>query len=470
MHPAIWWIRKDLRLADNRALTKSLASGSPVVPLFILDPALLSSSYVGDKRVAFLYDGLRTLDTDLRHRGSYLLIRRGDPLEVLTALTREINADAIYAEADVSPYAQRRDASVKRELPLHLVEGLTVHPPDAVNKDDGGPYIVYTYYSQTWKSLPLPQAGELTDAPEAVKSPKDLQGIALPKSPALPDSVPFVAGEQEGNRRLQAFVNEPIYDYAEERNRLDHDATSHLSPYLHLGMVSARRAAVAALEAKEAATSDDARSGAQTWLDELIWREFYISILYNFPEVRAHSFREEYQAIPWANDQETFAAWQAGRTGYPVVDAGMRQLRDIGWMHNRARMIVASFLTKDLLIDWRWGERHFMQHLIDGDPAANNGGWQWSAGTGTDAAPYFRIFNPVLQGQKHDPEGTYIRRWVPELGDVAEDHIHKPWTMPTAEQQRCGCHIGTDYPAPIVDHAEARERTLVAYKRARKSA
>jgi deoxyribodipyrimidine photo-lyase len=471
MSTTIWWLRRDLRLADNRALAGALEGGEQVVPVFVLDPALLKSPYAGDKRIAFLYNGLRALDADLRERGSYLVVRRGEPCEVLTALTRELGALAIYAEAGVSPYASRRDARVAEALPLRLVDGITVHPPEDVHKDDGDPYVVYSYYNRTWKSLPLPQDGELTEAPDALNTPRNLQTIAIPESPALPGAVPFVAGEREGRRRLQAFAGGAIDEYDDRRDRVDLDGTSRLSPYLRFGMVSARRAAVAALEARERAGSADARVGAQTWLDELIWREFYSSILHHFPEVRQHAFREAYRDLPWRNDADAFAAWQAGRTGYPVVDAAMRQLEATGWMHNRARMIVASFLTKDLLIDWRWGERHFMQHLIDGDPAANNGGWQWSAGTGTDAAPYFRIFNPVLQGKKHDPEAAYIRRWVPELADVDDRYIHRPWTMPDAAQVRSGCRIGcrggADYPAPIVDHGEARERALAAYKRAR---
>jgi deoxyribodipyrimidine photo-lyase len=467
MNTTIWWIRRDLRLADNRALDGALEAGEQVVPVFVLDPVLLSSPYTGDKRIAFLYDGLRALDADLRDRGSYLLLRRGDPREVLTALTRELDAAALYAEADVSPYARRRDAGIGESLPVHLVDGLTIHPPEAVHKDDGGPYIVYSYYSRAWKSLPLPQAGELTEAPNVINTPRHLESIEIPDSPSLPGSVPFVAGEREGQRLLEDFVAGAIDGYADRRDRVDLDGTSRLSPYLRFGMLSARRAAVAALEAEERSGGAGARLGAQTWLGELIWREFYISILHHFPEVRQHAFREAYRDIPWENDPDAFAAWQAGCTGYPIVDAAMRQLAATGWMHNRARMIVASFLTKDLLIDWRWGERHFMQHLIDGDPASNNGGWQWSAGTGTDAAPYFRIFNPVLQGQKHDPEGAYIRRWVPELADVDDRYIHMPWTMPDAVQERSGCRLGADYPAPIVDHSEARERALAAYKRAR---
>jgi deoxyribodipyrimidine photo-lyase len=285
--------------------------------------------------------------------------------------------------------------------------------------------------------------------------------------------VPFPPGEVEARRRLEAFVagdDAPIYRYAEGRNRLDRDGTSRLSPYLRFGMLSARQAVVGALAAAGAAPGAGARQGAETWLNELVWREFFIHILYHFPRVRASSFRPEYDRIAWENDEAAFAAWCQGRTGYPVVDAAMRQLVQTGWMHNRARMIVASFLVKDLLVDWRWGERFFMQHLVDGDPAANNGGWQWTAGTGTDAAPYFRIFNPILQGKKHDPGGDFVRRWLPELDGVPDKYLHAPWEMPEEVQHQAGCTIGQDYPAPIVDHAWARERTLAAYAHAREMA
>ena len=249
--------------------------------------------------------------------------------------------------------------------------------------------------------------------------------------------------------------------------QMDLAGTSQLSPYLRFGMLSARQAVVRALEVSEIAPDPEARQGATTWLNELIWREFYIAILYHFPQVRQRSFRPIYDSVPWDNDLEAFAAWCEGRTGFPVVDAAMRQLVQTGWMHNRARMIVSSFLVKDLLIDWRWGERFFMQHLIDGDPAANNGGWQWTAGTGTDAAPYFRIFNPILQGQRFDPDGVYIRRWVPELAVVPDKHIHTPWKMPEHVQRQAVCRIGQDYPRPMVDHKWARARTLAAYKQSR---
>ncbi|MGC9520687.1 MAG: cryptochrome/photolyase family protein [Anaerolineae bacterium] len=467
METAIWWIRRDLRLRDNQALKQAMDEANAIVPLFILDPTLLASPYVGDKRLAFLFDGLRALDKSLRERGSRLVIRRGDPASVLSSLKDETDAGAIYAEADVSPYARQRDARVAETLPLHLTNGLTIHPYDAVLKDDGDPYIVYSYYSRTWKALPLPDPGELTEPPKRIATPEGLSSESVPESPQLPASVPFVAGEEAALERLRAFTEEGIEQYAARRDRTDLNGTSGLSPFLRFGMLSARRAAVAALEAKAAAESEKARQGAQTWLDELIWREFYISILFHFPGVREHSFRETYRDVKWENDPDAFAAWQEGRTGYPIVDAAMHQLQATGWMHNRARMIVAAFLTKDLLIDWRWGEKHFIQHLIDGDPAANNGGWQWSAGTGTDAAPYFRIFNPVLQGERHDPHGDYIRRWVPALEKVPKKYIHEPWTMPEEAQEESGCRIGHDYPAPIVDHQEARERALAAYRRAR---
>ncbi len=229
-------------------------------------------------------------------------------------------------------------------------------------------------------------------------------------------------------------------------------------------MLSARQAAWAAREADELAIDTKAQLGAETWLNELIWREFYAAILYHFPYVRQTAFRPELRNIPWRDDLDGFNAWVEGRTGYPVVDAAMRQLNTTGWMHNRARMITASFLTKDLLIDWRQGERYFMQHLLDGDPAANNGGWQWTAGTGTDAAPYFRVFNPVLQGKKFDPQGAYVRHWVPELSRVSDAFIHTPWEMPTSMQAQVGCVIGKNYPTPIVDHAMARQRVLAAYR------
>lgn len=248
---------------------------------------------------------------------------------------------------------------------------------------------------------------------------------------------------------------------------LKDDGTSRLSPYLRFGMISARQTAVAALQALDAAANPQTRKGAETWLNELVWRAFYVAILAHYPHVAQGSFRPEYDRIAWRNDAAAFAAWKRGQTGYPVIDAAMRQLASTGWMPNRARMIVASFLVKDLLIDWRWGERFFMQRLMDGDPASNNGGWQWTAGTGTDAAPTFRIFNPVSQSRKFDPDGIYIRRWLPELANVPHKYVHTPWEMPVWLQKQVSVWVGRDYPRPLVDHAQARERTLAAYRQVR---
>jgi deoxyribodipyrimidine photo-lyase len=470
---SLWWIRRDLRLSDNPALRAALKQGA-VVPVFILDPHLLERTPA--RRQAFLFGGLDELDQELQKRGSSLVIRRGKPEIELLNLLIETGAQAIFAEQDYTPYARARDEQLIQSLPLTLVHGQTVHHPEAVRKPDGKPYTVFTPFAKTWKSL-LPSSLNPLPAPEhfpPINLPPSVE-ISAQLAPSLPKYPPlhplaksvhpflsvdnsahplssvdhFPPGEAEAQRRLAQFAQSPITSYHETRNRLDLDGTSALSPYIRFGMVSMRQAAETALNTFN-------EKGSQRWLNELIWREFYISILYHFPHVARRAFNPALQNIPWRDDEADFAAWKEGRTGVPVVDAAMRQLRETGWMHNRARMIVASFLVKDLLINWQWGERWFMDNLLDGDPAANNGGWQWTAGTGTDAAPYFRIFNPVLQSAKFDPDGAYIRKWVPELAHLSTPEIHAPcWEK--------GIRV-PGYPAqPIVDRAEARERTLKAY-------
>lgn len=462
MNKAIWWIRRDLRLSDNQALAAALSQAKVVIPVFILDPKLLASGYNSRQRLAFLFEGLRSLDIDLRKKGSNLIVRKGDPLEALQTLRAESEAGGIFAEADVSPYARQRDARVIRELPLELTPGITVHQADELLKPDGLPYRVFTPFKRMWNSLPF--TGKPLPAPERLSPPPSLANHGVPDFPGFSNTGLFPAGEADAQLRLAKFSDSHFYNYAEDRNRMDLDHTSQLSPYLRFGMLSARQAAWAAHEAEALASDTAIRQGAETWLNELIWREFYAAILYHFPYVRQTAFRPELRKIPWRDDPAGFDAWSVGFSGYPLVDAAMRQLNQTGWMHNRARMITASFLTKDLLIDWRQGERYFMQHLLDGDPAANNGGWQWIAGTGTDAAPYFRIFNPVLQGKKFDPYGVYVRTWVPELSEVSDKFIHSPWKMPADIQVKTGCVIGKNYPAPMIDHAVARERVLAAYR------
>jgi deoxyribodipyrimidine photo-lyase len=450
---AIWWIRRDLRLHDNGALQAALDHAREVIPVWIFDPLLLQSPYAGEKRVAFLRQGLHALDGELRARGSRLLVRHGRPTDVLPRLLRETGATAVFAEADYTPYALRRDRALARLVLLHLHDGVAVYPPGTVVKANGEPYVSFSAFRRTWLSLPPLGDGALVPAPSRLPTYPAIDGE--PVEPVAPHDIAmeFPAGEAEALRRLDDFVSSGLATYGQRRNTLDQSGTSSLSPYLRFGMLSPRRAAAAAVAA-----------GAQAWLAELIWRDFFIHVLYHFPFVRDQSFRAQYRSLTWRQEPPLLAAWQEGRTGYPVVDAAMRQLNTTGWIHNRARMIAASFLTKDLLLDWREGERWFRQQLLDGDLALNNGNWQWVAGTGSDAAPYFRIFNPVTQGKKYDPEGQYIRRWLPELANVPAKYLYEPWQMPRGVQEKAHCRIGQDYPQPVCDHRETRQRALAHYR------
>lgn len=497
--PVIHWFRRDLRLGDNTALNAALESGQPVIPLFILDEAIYKGERASANRMAFLLAGLRALDASLRAHGSRLLVRVGEPLEVLRALVSETGAVALTFNRDYTPYARRRDKEVhevlstefsvlsQSDLPttqqvtspdsalstqysvlpagVHTFHDLLLHPPTTIMTDGGKPYTVYTPFKRRWldKSKPPTHTAHGTFASLAgvtnrgVPEPHDL-GIG-----AHVDLPP--AGEAAALRRMDRWLAKAVYAYDMARNDVfanpwsdDAQGTSALSPYLRLGMLSPRQAYHAAIDAKAAALRQDQRDGVDVWISELAWREFYTHILYHFPHVYNHSFKPEYDALEWRHAPDELAAWQAGQTGYPIVDAAMRQLAQYGWMHNRARMIVSSFLTKDLLIHWREGDLYFMHHLLDGDPAANNGGWQWSAGTCTDAQPYFRIFNPVNQSQKFDPNGDYIRAFLPELRDVPTQYIHAPWEMDSPP---------AGYAERIVDHAIARERTLAAFKAVR---
>jgi len=454
-----------LRLSDNQALHAAIQSGDQVTPVFIIDPRLTETQPLPQKRIDFLWGGLQALDESLRACGSRLIVRRGDPSEELAHLVRESKASAIFAEEDFTPFAQRRDQAIARKLPLHLLPGLAMLSPGSVRKDDGNPYTVFTPFSKAWYKTLQDTSRKLIAAPERITTPTEITSLPLPNPNG---NVQFPPGEMQALHRLQIFTSgdhAPIYQYAAQRNRPDLPGTSTLSPYLRFGMLSARQVVAAAEQATGFAPDETARKGAQTWFNELIWRDFFISILWHFPNVAKESFRAELRQIAWRNNEAEFSAWKEGQTGYPIVDAAMHQLAKIGWMHNRARMIVASFLVKDLLIDWRWGERWFMQSLVDGDLAANNGGWQWSAGTGTDAAPYFRIFNPVLQGKKFDPLGDYVRQWIPELAKLPPKFIHNPWEMPPQLQIQLGVRLGVGYPFPVVDHTLARKRTLEAYQR-----
>lgn len=465
MTTVIWWIRRDLRLSDNLALHTALAEGTTVIPLFVLDPRLTRGQLTSKRRIAFLLACLRELDAELRKRGSQLVVRSGDPAKIVPEVARSVGAEVVIAEADITPYARRRDAAVAALVPLRLTPGLTIHPPGSIHTSDGRPYAVFSQFARAWWRLPQPSAADLLPAPQWLPQPPNMFCEPLPDLPhALPKRFP--AGEAVARQRLDAFLRGPIADYARRRDRLDGSGCSQLSPYFRFGLLSVREAwyrAARLLDIPEAAP------GVQAWLNELVWREFYHHILAAYPESVTTSLRQSFRQVEWPGPEWQFRAWQDGTTGFPVIDAAMRQLATEGWISNRARMLVANFLSKVLLIDWRHGERYFRQQLIDGDLAANVGGWQWSAGTGTDAAPYFRIFNPIRQGELFDPSGSWIRQWVPELRDVPDDYLFAPWRMPDQLQTAVGCRIGSDYPRPIVTYEVARQRALDWFQRVLKA-
>jgi deoxyribodipyrimidine photo-lyase len=465
MARSIVWFRRDLRLADNAALLAAIRRGE-VIPAFVIDPALLKSDRVGAKRVAWLAANLRELDGALRERGSQLIVRRGEPAAELIKLARETQATNVFFNLDLTPYARKRDQRVALELEhngitVESFDDMTVHHPEEVVTLTGRPYQVFTAFKKAWLALPKPAADEAEALPEQMPLPAAVPSLAMDTADAI--ELP-AAGETAALDRLNDFLEETIYGYGTGRNLLDRKATSFLSPYLRFGALSIRQAYWGAKAAIDLAASKEASAGAEAWLNELIWREFYQALLYHFPQTITQPLRGQYANFEWLNDEDAFRAWREGRTGYPVVDAAMRMLNATGWMHNRARMIVASFLTKDLLIDWRQGEQYFMQQLIDGDSASNAGGWQWAAGVGADAQPFFRVFNPTLQGQRFDPKGVFVKQWLPELSGVPIELVHEPWKLSASDQQKCGVSIGRDYPAPIIDHAFARDRALRHYR------
>jgi deoxyribodipyrimidine photo-lyase len=475
---SIVWFRRDLRLDDNVALERAARESREVVCAFVLDPVLLRSDRVGPPIVAFFFDALAELRAALRERGGELVLLQGEFGEELGELAKRLEADALYYNRDADPAASARDARVAERLEargvrVHSSLDLTYFGPDEVRQASGAPYVVFSPYKRRWLERhheeprpPVDSAGSLArkalgrDALEAA-GVAELE-VPSPEIFGHARSADFpTGGEARGRALLATFVAERAADYADARNLPARSGTSHLSPHLRAGTVGIRRCVWSALEAR-----DNARRkalGFDTWISELIWREFYQQILANFPHVATDPFVEAARRLPWRDDERAWIAWRDGRTGYPIVDAGMRQLERTGWMHNRVRMIVASFLTKDLLLDYRLGERHFEQRLADADLAANNGGWQWSASTGTDAAPYFRVFNPVLQSRKFDPDGAYLRTWLPELSKLDDAGIHAPWMVSPLELEAAGVRLGRDYPDPVVDHLAARDRALAAF-------
>ena len=465
----IHWFRRDLRVSDNTALSEAARRAEEVVPVFILEDAFRTGPDVGAALLAFLLQSLEALRKNLAELGYKLIVRRGRSEEVLPALCRELGAQAVFANKRYEPHSQARDARVFNALNaagfgFELFKDAVVWEEQEILTQAGKPFTVYTPYSRAWKAraVPSPKA-RLRKC--SVFSMQSVPSHPLPNDAgelghAMKQSL-TPAGERVALDRLRRFMAGPVYEYAANRNLPAVDGTSQLSPHLRSGTIGIRTILAALGKARAKATAVQ-QASCDVFLNELIWREFYLQVLHNFPHVTKGAFRPEYDALRWSDNREHFQAWCEGRTGYPIVDAGMRCLNATGNMHNRLRMIVAMFLTKDLLINWQWGERYFMKQLVDGDLAANNGGWQWSAGTGTDAAPYFRIFNPVSQGEKFDPQGKFVRRWVPELATLSDDYIHQPWEGPLALGR-------SKYPQRIVLHAEQRQKCLAMFAAAKQA-
>ena len=459
MRPIIVWFRRDLRTDDHTALAHAVKQRAPLVPLFIFDDDLLRSLPSDGAAFNFQAEALAELARKLHSLGGTLVTRHGLVPDVHRAIIREIQPRALYYNRDYEPYAMERDLRVEqiyREagIEVHSFQDVVVHEPDEVLNGKGEPYVVFTPYANSWKKLPHPLP---FGKPKPFSTPRlpheELLGAKeLGKKVGIPNPA-FVGGEGEANRRWRYFLRAMIGDYARNRDLPAIDGTSKLSAYLRFGCISIRRMVEDCTDALDHA-SPEHQASINKFMDELIWREFYISVLYHHPRLGHSNYRREFDAMPWKSNEKFFKAWKEGRTGYPLVDAGMRQLNQTGWMHNRVRMVVASFLTKDLMHDWRSGAAYFEEKLLDIETSSNNGGWQWAASTGVDPKP-LRIFNPRLQSERFDPEGEYIKRFVPELQRVPTKFVHAPHVMPPALQKELGCVIGKHYPAPIVDHSAA---------------
>jgi deoxyribodipyrimidine photo-lyase len=436
----IVWFRRDLRVHDHPALTAAVRAAERVVPAFVLDDRLLDGRFPSAARAWFLLESLRELREALRARGGDLVIRHGAPERELPALARETGARAVRFAADVSPFATARDRRVEEALRAGGVE-VVRHPGTFVaDVAEPKPYSVFTPFWRVWRELPR---REVHGAPRRITVPPKLRAGEIPHADCPLDDPIGLPGEKAARARMHAFVRDGLERYADRHDRLA-GGTSELSPYLHFGCVSARE-----LE-QEAGASE-------AFVRQLCWRDFYAHVLLHNPGNAHRAHQPRMDALEWEDDDEALAAWQQGRTGFPVVDAAMRQLLAQGWMHNRGRLIAGSFLTKDLHVDWRRGEAHFMRRLLCGDEAQNNGNWQWVSSVGVDPAPYFRrLYNPVLQQQRHDRDGEYVRRWVPELRDVPLEHLAEPWKT----------GLAPEYPAPIVDHAQERRRAIARYRAA----
>ncbi|GAB4362038.1 MAG: deoxyribodipyrimidine photo-lyase [Methylohalobius crimeensis] len=472
---ALVWFRRDLRLADNPALHAALADYRTVLPIYIHAPEEEAPWAPGSASRWWLHESLEALDASLRQKGSRLILRRGPSRRTLPALCRETGAKTVFWNRLIEPAARKRDRTVETALreagiAVEEKESALLYPPETTAKEDGTPYRVFTPF---WKNclnsgLPAsarPAPNRLPPIPDGISS-LSLEALKLlPKTPWYASiAACWQPGEAGAGNALAAFVDHALPDYSKGRDRPDLALTSRLSPHLHFGEISPQRVA-----AEAQAATPPGSGAAEAFLRELGWREFSHALLCHFPALPDTPLDARFERFPWANDHaDRFEAWRRGQTGIPLVDAGMRQLWRTGWMHNRVRMVVASFLVKNLLIPWQEGARWFWDTLVDADLANNSQNWQWVAGCGADAAPYFRIFNPVLQGRKCDPWGNYVRRWVPELAKLPAPSIHAPWETKETALKSAGIRLGDDYPLPIVDLKASRKQALDAFAHIRK--
>ncbi len=460
--PAIHWFRRDLRISDNPALLRAAGASDAVVPVYVTTTWKEAHAWTGPNRQSHLCRSLKSLARNLETVGGRLIVRNGEAVAELGKLVRETRATAVYFNLDPDPYGR----SVEKQLhaacrtwgiECHGFHDHTLHGPHEVLTQSGDPYRVFTPYSRNWLSLPkaAPEG-----KPKSLNTPAGIQSEELPTLGHWRISGPaegvLEGGERAALERLRTAIDHRISTYQKTRDVPAIERTSRLSQDLRFGLLSIRKVYAEAAKALARTRSASSKESIETFIKELAWREFYMAILHHFPNVLEEEFNPVWRGLPWDEPDHLFEAWKDGLTGFPIVDAGMRQLRATGFMHNRLRMITAMFLTKDLHVDWRLGESYFMQQLVDGEIASNNGGWQWSAGTGADAAPYFRIQNPWSQSARHDPDGAYIRKWVPELANVSADRFHHPPSD--------GVPLAAGYPLPIVDHKNERERTLAIFK------
>jgi deoxyribodipyrimidine photo-lyase len=466
------WFRKDLRLDDNRALAAAIQSGQPITAVYIREPQEADTGPLGAAQAWWLHHSLKSLASALNKRGSRLIFRSGPAAAVLNRLIEETGANEVHWNRRYDPAGMAIDAKIKASLrqsglKVQSHNGFLLHEPSRVKTGSGGSYRVYTPF---WRALeraghpppPIP-APNAIHAPENWPESETLESWnLLPVKPNWAHAFDnlWQPGEEGAQKRLQGFLAHGLKGYRARRDFPAADATSQLSAHLALGEISPARIWHGTIGLPDSIASED----IVHFRKELVWRDFSYHLLFHFPDLREQNWNAKFDSFPWVKNQTLLQAWQQGRTGYPIVDAGMRQLWQHGIMHNRVRMIAASFLIKDLMIDWRAGEAWFRDTLVDADPASNAASWQWVAGSGADASPFFRIFNPITQGEKFDPDGDYIRQFVPELAKLPNNVIHKPFEAPAQILAKAGVALGSTYPSPIVDHKVAREKALAAYK------